>query len=527
MTTIPHQSHKAHEAYESYEAYEPHEPHEPYWPHGPLLASLLLAGVAFFLLNRFTWLYCDDYSYAFCITDHGLDFTRPITGLRDVIVSQYYHFLHSHGRILDIGLDQWFIGMRDKLPFDICNTLVFVGYVWLLQRVARRTKWAYTVLTFVLLVAFLRAFGQVFLWMTGCLNYLWAGFVNLAFLQALRRNATNNSLRHGVLPVIVALVAGWWQESFSVGVIGAMVLFLIYRLWRRQPCAKVPVGMAVAYVLGFIIIIASPGTMARATDEGVFEGAFLYNFVRNFIHVFLGVRIAWLLVITAVVQHFRHRLVWRDFMHDNSFLLLAIAIELLFLLILGPAAEARAFFGVETFSLVLLLRLLPVEPHRATGWLLAVIALAVYLPVLRMTYHNHQVTQAFLRELAPTDGTVFFDLPKYNHTKRHYLGSLLVTDHRSKIFGQEAAYYGKSRLMVLPSRLKQELYLTSSFITPAHRTADGEYTTPDLDFTILPLPADQPLPEPAEGCEYVSFPSGNYRIKNKPYVHDGLWATKR
>ena len=489
--------------------------------------TLLLIGVAFFLLNRFTWLYCDDFPYAFCITDHGLDLNRPISGLRDVIVSQYHHYLHSHGRILAIGLDQWFIGMRNKLPFDICNTLVFVGYVWLLLKVAGRYSWTYALLIFVLLTAFLRAYGQVFLWMTGCMNYLWAGFFNLAFLLVLHHNINNNCLRQGMLPILLALVAGWWQESFSVGVVAAMGLFLIYRLWQRQPYAKVPVLMAVAYLMGLIIIVSSPGNMARARDEGVFEGTFLYNFQRNFIHVFLGVRIIWLLIITVVVQHVRHRLDWQHFKHDNSFLLIAIAFELIFLLILGPAAEPRAFFGVETFALILMLRLLPAHPHREVGFVMVIIALAIYLPVLRMTYKNHQVIEAFRKELAPTDGTVFFDLPRYDHTDRHYLGSLLVSDHRSKLFFTEAAYYGKPRLIVLPKRLQQELYFTSSFICAEHLTANGEYTTPDLDFTIKPLPDNEALLPAPNGCEYVSFPSGSYRLKNKPYVHEGLWETKR
>jgi hypothetical protein len=158
---------------------------------------------------------------------------------------------------------------------------------------------------------------------------------------------------------------------------------------------------------------------------------------------------------------------------------------------------------------------------------MVIIALAIYLPVLRMTYKNHQVIEAFRKELAPTDGTVFFDLPRYDHTDRHYLGSLLVSDHRSKLFFTEAAYYGKPRLIVLPKRLQQELYFTSSFICAEHLTANGEYTAPDLDFTIKPLPDNEALLPAPNGCEYVSFPSGSYRLKNKPYVHEGLWETKR
>jgi hypothetical protein len=489
--------------------------------------ALLLIGIAFFCLNHFTWLYCDDYPYAFCITDHGLDLSHPISGLKDVITSQYQHFLHSHGRILAIGLDQWFIGLRTKLPFNLCNTLIFMGYIWLMQKVARRRNWTYSLLIFVLLMVCLRAFGQVFLWMTGSLNYLWAGFINLLFLLVLRKQIDSNNLLHGLPCLLLALAAGWWQESFSVGIVATMALFIIYRLRHHQPIARVPLLMAVAYLIGFIIILASPGNAARARDEGVFEGSFLHYLDRNFTHVILGVRIIWLFVFTAVIQYFRHKLNIRQFFSDNSFLLSAIGIELLFLFILGPAAEARAFFGVETLALILLLRLLPEQPHKAVGIVLPIIAIAAYWPIAQMSYRNHIVTQAFLKEMRPTDGTVFFDLPQYSRTQRHYLGSLLVTDHRSKLFYTEAAYYGKKRLIVLPRRLKEELYETTSFLCPEHLTPNGEYTTPDIHFTIKPIPRGQEVPLGEKGCEYVSFPTGNYRLKNKHYVHDGLWATKR
>lgn len=491
------------------------------------LFILILTGIAFFLLNRFTWLYCDDFPYAFCITDHGLDLTRPISGFCDAVVSQYYHFLHSHGRVLAIGLDQWFIGMRNKLPFDICNTLVFIGYIWLLQKLSNRRSWGYTLLIFSMQIVLFRAYGQVFLWMTGCMNYLWAGFFNLAFLLVLRKNLDNNSLRRGAFPILLALIAGWWQESFSVGILAAMGLFIIYRLWQRQPYAKVPTLMAVAYLIGFLIILASPGNMARLRDERVFDGGFLHIFLRNTHYIVLGMRICWIFLFTVIIQKIRHKLQWKQFAHDNSFIFWAITFEILFLLILGPGAEPRAFFGVETLAMILLLRLLPIKMPMKMGVAMIVICLSAYLPLLRLTYNNHQVTQAFLKELTPTDGTVFFDLPQYNHTDRHYLGSLVVSDHRSKIFYTEAAYYGKPRLMVLPKRLQQELYFTSSFICPEHLTANGEYTIPEFKFTIKPLPRNLPLPQPSRNHEYVSFPSGNYQIKNKPHIHDELWKAKR
>lgn len=487
------------------------------------MLSFFLIGTAFLLLNLFTWLYCDDYTYAFCLTEQGVDFSRPIAGLVDVVVSQYHHYIHSHGRIIEIGLDQWFLGMRCKPVFDVCNTLVFMGYIWLLLKVSDRQHWVYTWFVFLILVVAVRAFGEVFLWMTGCLNYLWAGFFNLAFLMMY----ASKKQFHPIILCLLALVAGWWQECFSIGISGALLLTIVYRKYYRHDMDRQQLLMAGAYIVGTLLIIASPGNMGRCDDEGLFSNYFVENYWRNVLYVLLGLRVFWIFVVTAVVQKLRHRIGWRQVGKDNHFLLIAIGVEMLFLIVLGPIAQPRAFFGVETLSLVLLLRLLPAIEKKPVPLLMVLLSLGTYLPVLQLTWKNHQNTQDFLALVSLSDGTVFYDLPHYSHTERHYLGSFLVTDHRSRLFQQEAAYYGKQRLMVLPKRMKQELYLTSSFICPEHLTHEGEYTVPDITFTIKPLPKNQPLPQPSEGCEYVSFPSGNYMLKDKSYLHEGLWVTRR
>ena len=496
-------------------------------PSRSWLAMLIIAGLVFLVQNWWTWLYCDDFTYAFCLGPQGVDFSRPITGIRDVLVSQYYHFLNTHGRILAIGLDQWFLGLREKHLFDVCNALVFTGYIWLMQKVSGRTGWSYTLLTIVVVYGCMRAFGQVFLWQTGCLNYLWGGFFNLAFLYVLRRHQDDDNLKHSALPCLLALAAGWWQESFSIGVLSALGVVLLWSWWKHKKVARVPLLMGIAYFAGTMVILCSPGNLGRTADEGIFGEYVITHWWRNIIHVLINVRVFWLLVAAAVVQQLRHKVVLKTFAHDNALLLLAMGIEMLFLMILGPIAEPRALFGMETFALVLLLRLMPDTCSWHVGAVLAVLTLAIYLPVMRMTWKNHQITQAYLQEVEASEGTIFFNLPHYSHRQRHYLGDLLVTDHRSQLFIQEAAYYGKPRLMVLPHQMRQELYTSSSFICPEHMTAEGEYTTPDIDFTVKPWPSGQPLPLNEEGCEYVSFPSGNYRLKNKPYLHSGLWTTKR
>jgi hypothetical protein len=71
-------------------------------------------------------------------------------------------------------------------------------------------------------------------------------------------------------------------------------------------------------------------------------------------------------------------------------------------------------------------------------------------------------------------------------------------------------------MRVLPRRLYDELYKTSSFICPEHEWRPGEYSTHELPFSVIPLPKEKSLPSSDEDSEYVAFPSGNYLLKDKP-----------
>lgn len=478
---------------------------------------LALVGVSMLLLNLCTFNYSDDYPYTYYLHADGLiDITRRVTGMADIVQSQYHHYLLHNGRVLDNGLVQLFMFIDNRPVFAVCNTLVFVGYVFLLQKVAGRRHWSYTLLITGLLLVLLRAFGEALLWMSGALNYLWGGLFNLLFLYYLQRHQTCQRIRTGLMLLPLSLMAGWWQEAFSVGMAAALCLSVVYDWRQKAPWAKAPLMMAAAYWAGTLLLILAPGTLDRMARDGVDSGYMLSHIGRNILYVFGGLRIFWLAVIIAVIRHFRHQQPLRAFCGGNRLLLLAIAGNMLFLMLLGRVANPRAFFGVETLSLLLVLRMQPSWPRYVTA-LMAVGTLAVYLFVLNLSWRNYQTMQNFLQELQASGDSenIFFDTPRYTSTQVHYLGSLLEFNHHSEVFTCESAYYHKRVMRVMPAKLRQQLYETASFINPANEWRPGKYSTPEMAFYVEPLPADLPLPPSTEEVEYVSFPSGKYLLADK------------
>lgn len=477
---------------------------------------LSLVGVAFLLLNLFTFTYCDDYPYAFFLNANGvIEPSHRINSISDILLSQYHHYFYANGRILDNGLVQWFMSLGNKHIFDVCNTLVFMGYVYFLQKVTDRQGWKVTFLIIVLLLGLMRAFGDVFLWLSGSLNALWGGLLNLVFLYELGVASHKAlSLKTAWILIPLSLAAGWWQEGFSIGITAALLISICYGWWHKKPWAAVPLMMAAAYIVGTLLLVLSPGTLDRMARDGADGGYLLSHLGENIAYVLRGMRLFWLAILIVMIQHFRHKQNMRNMLRTNGFLLLALGVGMLFLMLLGPVADPRSFFGIETLSLVIILRTIP-DIGKSLGIALAVIALIIYLPIVHMSWKNHQTMQAFLQEVRTSGENVFFDLPRYSPTQVHYLGSLLELNHHSFIFKLEAAFYGKECMRVLPKRLYQELYLTSSFINPQNEWRPGEYSTPEMVFSVIPLPADEQLPASDEDKEYVSFPSGNYVLKDK------------
>ncbi len=476
---------------------------------------LIFAGLTFWVLNVLTGMFSDDYPVSFGFRDYGIDLSKPVRTFSDVVVSQYYHYLTQHGRVLTIGTDQLLLALRFKPLFDVLNTVFFVAFLYLLQVFSKQRGWASLLLSLALMYGLFRAFGEVFLWQTGSINYLWGIVLNLLLLYALYRSRHSSNVWQAAGLTIYAFVVGSWQESFSIGIGAALVAELAYG-WYRHHRQHATLWLATAsYLAGILFYVASPGTQERAVIAGLDLQSSIAGLGGGILYVLAGQRIFWIFAVTAAIRFRKDRKGMSTFCHDNRFFLTAILFQMLFLMFVGKTAEPRAFFGIESFSLILLLRLLaPVSA--LTGKVSGAAFIAIYAFVLSLTWSNYRAMQDFFSELDRSDGLVFFDLPHYTRTDKHYLGSSLLINHQRSLFDAEAAYYGKDFIMVLPKRLKQELYLTSSFICKENRVAPWQYTTDELNFIVVPLKRDGRLPQSKYGSEIVTFPSGRYALVNKP-----------
>ena len=486
------------------------------------------------ILNWLTGEFGDDYILAFTfdadfqdlgkpIGDIGeiLNFNKPIKGIGDVFHSQYYHYLTQHGRVITEGIIQYFMSLRNKHVFDVLNSLMFVAYLCLLQLHSGRFTLFGTAFVAAMTFIFVRAFGEVFLWMSGSINYLWVACLNLALIYIFGKERNDDNRFASVCYAMVAFLIGSMQEGFSIGISAAMMLYILYRWKFQRILSAVPVCIMVGYLVGLLFDLLSPGIWIRARESGIDWDYNVRILLDGIVYVLKGLRVFWILAVVIFVQSIRRQIDLRNLLRRNSLFLSAMFFQALFLMILGRTAEPRSLFAIEMFAMIVLLQFVPVQSVHL-GIFSALAFIMIYLFAFHLNWRNYQTTQEFLRELdASEDGMVFFDVPHYTRSEVHYLGSRIMMDHRRSLFTAIATYYGKKDgIVVLPRRFREELYLTSSFIQPENYYRDQEYSYDDIAFSVRPLSNGTHVPLSFSDSlggrvEFVSFPSGNYLLRDK------------
>lgn len=331
---------------------------------------LLVFMLLFFARNLVLPMISDDIPYAFVWdgADRGnlLDGVGPrerITSLGDIVRSQYSHYMTWGGRIIGIGLTQFF-SWQGKLLFDVLNTLVFMGLGLLLFRIGTGKKLSEmnTVYTFWLLFALWFLLPDPFLtvlWMCGSCVFLWTAFIGLLFmLPYAKAYWTDKDPMPGKwgLPLMAfaGLCAGWAVET-SAAVLDFVIFFALIWFWRQRQLRPWMVVGFVFLCIGSAMLVFAPGETVRLELQREFE----YNpdlpadmywtplmYGINFIECFYPVvskQLPLLLLIGYYVWHLPKGQRWNKTTRFQA-LLVAGSMLVMIILIFVPVAPARAGF---------------------------------------------------------------------------------------------------------------------------------------------------------------------------------------
>ena len=225
------------------------------WHDAAYWVVLLAACVVMYVMNTLTPFKEDDMAYS----------VIPSGSLREFCSSLVDHFMTTNGRFADVVANV-FCAVLGKPVFNVCNALVFglMAHLVALLCAGRRSLMALTLFLAVVGVCY-PVPGETMLWVAGSCNYLWAVTASLALIYYLL-NHKDGPLGWGraVLLLLGAFIAGNFNEATSFGVFAG--LFLYYAFNRRKVDRRVVIAM-VGYLLGVVMIVASPGAWSRLAEE--------------------------------------------------------------------------------------------------------------------------------------------------------------------------------------------------------------------------------------------------------------------
>ena len=94
-----------------------------------IVLTLFTIAIAMWILTFLSPECIDDYWHKYVFIDKSVDMNRPITSVKNVIISQYTHYFYVNGRSIVHTIVQLFAGILGKSAFNICNATVFALFM--------------------------------------------------------------------------------------------------------------------------------------------------------------------------------------------------------------------------------------------------------------------------------------------------------------------------------------------------------------------------------------------------------------
>jgi hypothetical protein len=216
------------------------------------------------------------------------------------------------------------------------------------------------------------------------------------------------------LYAILGFFAGWSNEAFSVPLLGALILCVIF---NKQKVSGAMLSMMTAMCAGTALLTFSPGTIARASTA-THGGA---SYLLSLIFCYQSVKFVWLLLAaTLFVTIKTGRRFVCDFYYSNQLCSLILLIGIMFSVVAHSDGQSLTF--VELMSMILLARLFIQYAANArfvtSSWpanaiyVLLVVAFAIHQLMICRTNHaqrlqSREVISAYCNG---PDGVMCYDM---------------------------------------------------------------------------------------------------------------------
>lgn len=207
----------------------------------------------------------DEFHYRFNVNHSGA--WQSIESFGEVFESNVAGYIKTNGRFLVHCFVQYFQSIGGAISYYIMSSLVFglllLSMIYMVRRNMSELRGdklyvLYGLSYFMPLMGTL-CYGTVPM----TVNYMWSAAI-YTFLLCIYIHIKNDNIQYSlwqnIIILIFGIICGSWQESFSIGIIGAMGLYHVFN-WRNT--SKTMRYLLIGLCIGAAILVLAPGNFVR------------------------------------------------------------------------------------------------------------------------------------------------------------------------------------------------------------------------------------------------------------------------
>jgi len=290
------------------------------------------------------------------------DFYASSTTIFNVMQHEYGLYMNWSGRMVLFFLSRVFL-MYPKIIFNFVNTLVYMGFILLIYKIAIPKKELHISLYFFIVLSlwlFILSYGQVIFWVMGSINYLWGTAIILSFLLPYCLYFSDKPVfKHKYIPIggmlLLGIIAGWCNENTSGGMIMITILLLIGCLIFKLKITLWMISGLIGGITGFLFMILAPGNFVRAQHPAFIDDRHILVIMSERFTKVTGIirddfSVLIIIFIILVTMQIVLNKDWKRTYISFTFFVTSIATA--YAMILAPYIPERTMFGAAVFIII-------------------------------------------------------------------------------------------------------------------------------------------------------------------------------
>lgn len=420
---------------------------------------LLIVSIGFYLLDRFSLFIFDDCYYSFIAGMGGRINGKfiPVDSIADAIESNMYDYMHWNGRFIIHTITSYFCGVVGVNAFRIINSVIFIlflaGLIKLIRSEFGINKTDKYIILFLLFILMPEP-GSIFLGIIAfTTNYLWTSCAIVYFIllyNKINKDAIHYNTILNILLLIAGIITGSLQESFTIGMSGALFLYYCFNIKRFKGSVA---WLVTGFWIGTCIVTFAPGNFVRlagSAEKERFIG--LIKYFNQFAHLIYDSKLLIICILLFIILFFKDKDFITKFFKRN--LLYVIAILLNGMIITIVYTGKRQLTCIELFSMILLIKIIYSyffifcnDKSRIINIAIGIFLILLYIPIYKDRQINYEECTK-LQNMEPKNGVI---------VNRHLI------DHATYIKDKKlTANYKAYSLEYLSRNLNQSLSLIKS-----------------------------------------------------------------